>query len=462
MYYLIKQARKNFEDRSLVMLNTTLDIVRYSLKYAMMTGHPKDLQNVINGISLKEGIHHIRIYDKEGIIRYTSITDEINKNISVIGTRHTDAEHPGTKIISLESGDQIYSTTEPLNNDKLCQSCHTEKGTIAYLDIDTNLTSAETNFYTGSFHMIFLGWAVIFILITGLYFIFQKFINSPLQKLVLGLNEVESGNLNINLPVDRNDEIGIVKKHFNDMISKLKLSREKIEQMHMEELQRLDRLKTLGEMTSQTAHEVNNHIAIIMSRADYLSLESKKIAALQKYKEDFDMLVDQISKISTITGNILKYSRKSKLEKEKVDLIKVINDFSIIYKPLLANKNITLVTNFETKKAIITATAIHINQILSNLILNAADAIESNGTITIGLSKNDNDLIALTVHDDGPGISNDVQKEIFSPFFTTKSLKNNSGLGLYIIKKICENHSAEIKCESQHGSGSIFTITFKQ
>ena len=172
MYYLIKQARRNFEDRSIVMLNTTLDVVRYSLKYAMMTGHPKDLQNVIHEISLKEGIHHIRIYNKEGIIRFASITSEINKKISVIEPYHTDYEQAGTKIISLESGTTIYSTTEPLKNDKLCQSCHDEKGIIAYLDIDTNLTSAETNFYTGSFHMIFLGWAVVFILFIGLYFIF--------------------------------------------------------------------------------------------------------------------------------------------------------------------------------------------------------------------------------------------------------------------------------------------------
>ena len=312
MYFLVKQARKNFEDRSIVMLSTTLDIVRYSLKYAMMTGHPEDLQNVINAISLKKGIHHIRIYDKNGIIRYASIPEEINKNISKVAPPHNNYTHLGTKIISLKSGNKIYSTTEKLNNEKLCQSCHTEKNTIAYLDIDTYLTSAETNFYTGSLHMIFLGWAVIGILIAGLYFIFQKFINSPLQKLVVALDEVERGNLSINLPVDRNDEIGIVKKHFNDMISKINSSREKIEQMHMEELQRLDRLKTLGELTSQTAHEVNNHIAIIMSRAEYLSLESKNVKALQKYEEDFDMLVNQISKISTITGNILKYSRKRK------------------------------------------------------------------------------------------------------------------------------------------------------
>lgn len=460
MYYLVKQIRENFEARSIVMLNTTLDIVRYGLKYAMMTGHPEDLQNVINDISLKEGIRHIRIYNKNGVIKFGSYPDEIGKIIHSIEPNHSGFDTPRTTKITLPSGDKIYSTTEPLKNEKLCQSCHTEKNTIAYMDIDTNLTPSENKFYTGSMHMIFLGWAVVIILIIGLYFIFQKFINSPLQKLVVALDEVESGNLNVSVAVDKSDEIGTVKKHFNDMIAKIRESREKIEQMHMEELQRLDRLKTLGELTSQTAHEVNNHIAIIMSRADYLSLESKKVNALKKYHEDFDVLVDQISKISTITGNILKYSRKTSSIKQEIDLVAVINEFAVIYKPLLENKNIRLRTEIEPDKAGTFGDAVQINQILSNLINNSADSIGKNGEITIILSKNSDHKIILAVKDNGPGINSEILNEIFSPFFTTKTSTKNTGLGLYIIKKICDNHNANIKCDSTPESGTTFTITF--
>jgi len=88
--------------------------------------------------------------------------------------------------------------------------------------------------------MIILGWAVILILLMGLYLIFNIFINSPLQKLVKALADVKRGNLNVKLDDVRKDEIGTVYKHFNDMTSNLKSSREKIDQMHMEELQRLE------------------------------------------------------------------------------------------------------------------------------------------------------------------------------------------------------------------------------
>jgi signal transduction histidine kinase len=245
------------------------------------------------------------------------------------------------------------------------------------------------------------------------------------------------------------------------MTSNLKSSREKIEQMHLAELQRLGRLTTLGELTSQTAHEINNHIAIIMSRTDYLSLDSKKVEGLRKYEEDFNVLQDQISKISYITSNILKYSRKQKLEKKRINLANLIRDCVSLYGTLLEKRKIKLIVNINAHNVITVADSVQINQILSNLINNAADAISSKGNIIITLiNDNDNNLI-LSVEDDGPGIKKELIDEIFSPFFTTKNSQNHTGLGLYIIKKICDSHNAVITCTSEPDKNTRFTITFK-
>jgi two-component system NtrC family sensor kinase len=442
------------------MLETTLDIIRYGLNFAMMSGHQKDVQNVIDELSQKESIYRIRIFDKNGIVKFSSNREEINTEISMISPHHSDYEQTETKIVRVDTGDEIYSSIEPILNRKPCQSCHEEDNLIAYLDLDTHLTRAENKFYTGSIHMIILGWVVILILLIGLYLIFNKFINSPLQKLVIALADVKRGNLNVRLEDIRKDEMGTVYQHFNAMTSNLKSSREKIDQMHMEELQRLNRLKTLGELTSQTAHEVNNHIAIIMARADFLSLESKNNPDLKKYYEDFDVLQDQLSKISTITGNILKYSRKDSTEKKEVDLINIVNESVAVYKPVLEKNNIKLKTEISIGSATTIADSVQVNQILSNLITNAADAIARDGEISISLAKNTDNKIALAVRDTGSGIKEEMVNEIFSPFFTTKTSKNNTGLGLYIVKKICENHNAKIICESDSNTGTIFTITF--
>jgi signal transduction histidine kinase len=447
------------------MLDTSLDVVRYALKYAMMTGKQNDLQSMINDISQKEGVYNIRIFDFEGRIRFASIPDEINKNIKVVAPHDYDFKNPESnfKVTTLKSGKKIYSNTEPILNRGLCRSCHNEENIIAYLDIDTDLTSAENKFYTGSVHMIFLGWAVLLVLVVGLYFIFNRFINTPLQKLMVALNKVEGGDINVSLNVNRDDEIGTVYKHFNAMTYKLRSSKDEIEQLHLEELQRVNRLKTLGELTSETAHEVNNHIAIIMSRTDYLNLEFQKYPELSKYSEDLEVLLDQSSKISEINGNILKYSRKTKTEFGAVNLVNIVNEFANIYTPLLSKKNIKLKTDInKIDDATINGNSVQINQVLTNLVSNAADEMIDSGVISISLSGSNENKVVLEVKDNGPGIGESVLEEIFSPFFTTKTKKNNTGLGLYIVKKICEQHNAVIACESKINSGTSFKITFNK
>jgi len=106
MYFLVTQLRANFEDRSISMLDTSLEVVRYALKYAMMTGKQEDLQYVIDDITQKEGVYNIRIFDSEGTIRFASIPDEINKNIKVLAPHHFDFNNPESnfKLISLKSG----------------------------------------------------------------------------------------------------------------------------------------------------------------------------------------------------------------------------------------------------------------------------------------------------------------------------------------------------------------------
>jgi signal transduction histidine kinase len=411
------------------MLDTSLDVVRYGLKYAMMTGKQADLQTVINDISQKEGVYNIRIFNSEGVIKFASIPEEINKNIKALAPHHFDFRKPESnlKVISDKSGKKIYSNTEPLFNEGLCQSCHKEDGIIAYLDIDTDLTSAETKFYTGSVHMIFLGWAVLLVLLVGLYFIFNRFINAPLQQLMVALNKVEGGDINVSLTVNRDDEIGTVNKHFNAMTYKLRSSKEQIEQLHLEEL-----------------------------------LEFQKYPQLLKYSEDLEVLLDQSSKISEINGNILKYSKKSKIEYDDVNLGDVLKEFTNIYTPLLLKKNIRLITDINIDGATINGNSIQVNQILTNLVTNAADELSDNGEISISLSGNNENKVVLEVKDNGPGIGESLLEEIFSPFFTTKTKKDNTGLGLYIVKKICEQHEAAIICESKTNSGTSFKITFNK
>ena len=165
VYFLITQFRENFDQRSVMMLEETLDLLNYSLDNAMMQGEQKNVQELIDNLGKRKGIDHIRIISPDGIVKFASAQKETG------GGRQNvhDNLNPG----SLSSGrislinDNEYHAFTPILNEPRCQSCHLQNKVIAYLDVGANLTPAETRFYTGTRHMIFLGIAVLLIITAG-------------------------------------------------------------------------------------------------------------------------------------------------------------------------------------------------------------------------------------------------------------------------------------------------------
>ena len=98
-----------------------------------------------------------------------------------------------------------------------------------------------------------------------------------------------------------------------------------------------------------------------------------------------------------------------------------------------------------------------LNQIWTNLIVNAVQAMDNKGTLTLGI-KNDGDFVTVSIKDTGKGIPKEIQGKIFDPFFTTKVSGEGSGLGLDIIKRILDDHSAKISFESEEGKGTTFYV----
>lgn len=460
-FFLITQFEKNFYQRTELLLNTTMRTLKYGLTSAMMRGEQKNIQNIIDTLSAYANIKIIRIYTPTGKIKYSTVGEEKNKNISDVAPHHINNLLPENKIILYNDKKRIYSLATPIFNKDLCKTCHKQKDVIAYLDIDSDLTEAENLFQAGVDKMVYTALIVLIVLILGFYLIFHSFIHKPLQKIVGGLLEIETGNLDFKLRDNRNDEMGIVNRHFNDMVSKLKTSKAKIEELHFEQLQRGDRLKTLGELTSQMAHEINNHTGVIMTRADYLQLEASKEPLLKNYINDFDVIFKQTEKLSLITHNILEHSKMTPRDFKIVNLCQSIENVLLMIQPTCKKSNKNCVKKTNLKEALIFADPLQIEQVLINLVTNSIDAVSENGEIEIILKKTKNDEFNLTIKDNGCGIEKDKIDHIYSPFFTTKSASEGTGLGLYITKNICDNHSISISCTSRVGVGTNFTLNIK-
>ncbi|MEJ2053290.1 MAG: ATP-binding protein [Calditrichaceae bacterium] len=461
--FLIYQYRQNFMERAYMMVSTTIDILINSINHSMLQ-EDKNIQSIVSQYSGNNYITHIRIFNNEGKILYSTESQEIDKNITDISPYHHIPSHLYHRQINLVRDENAYVTTQPIVNLPACQSCHRNGDIIAYLDIDTHLSIAETKFYTGSRHMLYLAAVILIILFTGFISFFNVFINKPVKKVIGALDEVDKGNLNTKISYEREDEFGILASHFNQMAVHLKESREEIESMHFEQLKRADKLVTLGELAAEMAHEINNPTAVIMSRADFLQMETEDNPGLKSYGEDIDVIINQATKISKITGNILKYGKKRSKDFQKINLIQVIDESIAILEPRFTKKLINVRKEIKCKDCTIFGDSSQCEQVLTNLLNNAVEAIGSEGKITITL-KPDNtakNCCRLEVTDDGPGMDEDIKKQIFSPFFTTKAAEKGTGLGLYIVKNICQNHNAEISCKSQLNAGTTFSIRFKK
>ncbi|MCK5032443.1 MAG: HAMP domain-containing histidine kinase [Calditrichia bacterium] len=459
--FLINQFKENFEQRSKLMIKSTLDVVLQGMYDKMMSSDKKDVQNIIYEISQNESVDNIRVFNETGKILFASNADEIGKSMNEIAAHHMEDINLSDINISRLTDQGVYSVIEPINNKPQCQQCHGEGQILAYLDIDTNLTQAENYFHTGSVHFIFLAIIIIIVLFIIFYAVFNHLINKPLIRFNEAMDKVEKGEPDARLPAKKEDEIGTLEKHFNRMVNKLQLSQNKIEELHFEQLRHADKLVTLGELAAEMAHEINNPAAIIMSRADYLQMESENNSPLTNYKEDLGVIVNQIERVSKITQNILKYSKKLPKNFDKIELIQIINESTNILEPRLKKHKIKLIKDFKFDKVYIFGDAVQIEQVITNLVNNGIDAIGENGEMNIQVLKTEKQQVQIIISDTGRGIEKHIRDNIFSPFFTTKKRNKGTGLGLYIVKNICKNHNAEIECDSEPGKGTKFTITFK-
>jgi signal transduction histidine kinase len=442
------------------MLESTMDVVNSCLINAMRLGRQKHVQSILENIAKNESVDHIRIFDQNGKIKFASDIREVGEYMNAVAPGHTELGTIDQKKVTLLDNQRIYSVTSPILNRSDCQRCHGTAEYVAYLDIDTNLTQAEVYFHTGSLHMIFLAVAILTVLFLGFYFIFHFFINKPLHHFKKALDEVEKGNLDVVLPAKKPDEIGLLEGHFNNMVLNLKESKEKIDELHFEQLQRADKLVTLGELAAEMAHEINNPAGIIMSRTDFIQMGIKNNPGLNKYNEDLNVVLKQIEKISKITGNILKFSKKLPKEFNKINLHTISDECLNILGPRLAKNKITVYKDFQSKDAEILGDAVQMEQVFTNLVNNAIDAVENDGELTIGTKDVDSNHLLWILKDSGNGMDDNIKDQIFTPFFTTKPANKGTGLGLYIVKNICKNHNADIEFESKPKEGSVFKITF--
>jgi two-component system sensor histidine kinase FlrB len=217
-----------------------------------------------------------------------------------------------------------------------------------------------------------------------------------------------------------------------------------------ERLERDERLRAMGEMAARIAHEIKNPLG---SMELFLSMlqQSKLRKVDRKY---VDYILFGVKAIDRVINNILSYTRPKTLVLQEERLADLVNDTVQFMKVSIKSRDIsTRVETFHERPFVFDPDLMKL--VMMNLFANAMDAIDEKGCITIAI-KEDRGYVVVSVCDDGVGMTEEVRKSLFNPFFTTKD--KGLGLGLFIVYNIVKAHGGYIEVESQPNTGSTFLI----
>lgn len=272
-----------------------------------------------------------------------------------------------------------------------------------------------------------------------------KNLNNNIKKIKHGL---ESMSKDLSYRIESmGGDIGEVVESINNMAEALQ-KKEKLE----EELARAEKLASLGQMISGVAHEIRNPLSIIRGTVQLMERDFKDDSRLTEY---IRIVKDQSDRESKVIQELLDYSRPAKQMLMKMNINVLIRSVLTFTNKYIQEKHVILKKELNEEIPIVYIDCDKIKQVFVNIIINACEAMENGGTLTIG-TREDNGFIICTFEDTGIGMDKAQMKNIFNPYYTTKP--NGTGLGLSISNGIIELHGGHIEVISKKGEGSKFII----
>ncbi len=486
-YFLFRYQENALIEGSVKYGYSFVEYVRKSTRYGMLAYQKLIIQQTIEAIGSEEGVLNIRIFNRQGRITYSSNKKDIgtilDKTSPVCTGCHTEDEHPkDTKTWSIkkEKDYRVLNIVQPIYNEPACytSTCHfhpKDQKVLGLVEANLSLALLDKSIKQQGIAMIIYVLVFLFVISVVLCTILWKFVSTPVSLLAQGMERVAAGDLDYQVTINTRDEMGDLAKAFNAMTLDLKKAKdelvewghtlekkvmEKTEAMQKAQAQLIhsEKLASLGRMAAGVAHEINSPLTGIVTFGHLLR---KKFPEGSEDREDIDVIIDQANRCSNIIKGLLGFARASAAEKTLIN----VNDALSSSLNIVRNKadffNIKLIINFDESLPPVKADPSQLQQVFLNMIMNAADAFDGKGTITITsrtIEDEGKEFVEIEFSDTGSGIREEDIEKLFEPFFTTKPVGKGTGLGLAVSHGIIKEHGGSIFVKSKLGEGSSFFI----
>jgi signal transduction histidine kinase len=221
-----------------------------------------------------------------------------------------------------------------------------------------------------------------------------------------------------------------------------------------EQLRHADRLATIGKLAAGVAHELNEPLGSILGFAQL----AKKNAGMPKQAvQDLDRIVSASLHAREVIRKLMLFARQMPPRRTRLSLNQVVKEGLYLFEARCARQGINLELSLGQDLPEVYADATQLTQVLTNLVVNAIQAMPRGGKLSVA-TRADHEAIVLRIEDTGEGMSPEVKKQIFLPFFTTKEADHGTGLGLAVVHGIVTAHRGTIQVDSRVGRGTRFGI----
>ncbi|MBL8721265.1 MAG: HAMP domain-containing histidine kinase [Myxococcales bacterium] len=296
-------------------------------------------------------------------------------------------------------------------------------------------------------------------------------VGRPMRRLVEKARRVGEGDFNTPLELRQHDELGALATEMNAMCERLVVATGRADAeaeariAALEQLRHADRLTTVGKLASGIAHELGTPLNVVSGRARMIITGE---AEGQEVIESAEVIVSASRRMTTIIRQLLDFARRRGPQKAEEDVHEVVRRALSLISHLMEKRGVSLELVGGTAVAELDTT--QIEQVVTNLVVNGAQAMASGGLLTVVVRKRSaiappdvdragapRQWVAIAVVDQGPGIPAEDLPHIFEPFYTTKGVGEGTGLGLSVAYGIVQEHGGFITVES-HNRGTVFTV----
>ncbi|MGD0735167.1 MAG: ATP-binding protein [Terracidiphilus sp.] len=381
--------------------------------------------------------------DVPGAARYQPLIDS---------ARQTGQPASGILYLTARREDSVSATAIPLKSDT--------GAVLAVLIVSISRSSmVEAQQHIRAIAYGVAAGGILLVILCSLWIAAQ--VSRPIEQLARAAEEVASGNWETQVHAGGRDEVGVLARSFNHMTSQLVSQRERLVQT--------ERVAAWRELARRLAHELKNPLFPLQLTVENL-VRSRELSPAEfdeVFRESTQTLGMEIANLKTIIGRFSDFSKMPRPQLERIDAKDAVERVRALYETAGAlavqsadsdqqPSKIRFEIHLAAEPMPLDADPELLHRALSNLVLNAMDAMPDGGTLTIA-AKRLGDKVEIRVADTGAGMTPEECERLFTPYYTTK--QHGTGLGLAIVQSVIADHNGTIAVESGKGSGAVFVIT---